>query len=859
MTSTPTSTRARAGLIPLRVAVGLFLALVAVVAVWTWRSTRQSSDGRQRIVFWAPVWAMGEDIYNVLNRFEQLHPQYEVVLASAVSRDLTSDAQRLLCAVAGDVPPDAVWFDRFAVAEWASRGAFLDLRPQLSAQRSDDPWRIDLNDYYAWTVAEASYAKPGATTAAGVYGIPTSIDIRVLYSNANLLRQEGLVDERGEPRPPRTWEELADYHRRLVRYRDGNAQKGIERLGFSPGSLNGLTGMGNSWLYMYAWQAGGEFLDPTRTRVTLDTPEVVRALRFVTGLCDDVGGIERIKSFQSGFQTGENDPFLKDQLAMRIDGDWALPQTIARYKRDLDFIVSPAPIPADRKAAGAKEPTWAGGWALVIPATAKQKDGAFRLIQYLRSDGVMRQLEAGKREQMQAEGRLYLPAGNSNRAFYEHLVREHVDGNPEVPRRIKEAYGVIKEMLPGTLIRPVTPVGQLLWNKQVEATERAFGHSLRERAKATGVDEYALCLRIAQGEVQTKLDRALAPPPGGEVAWTPFLWLYGALITLPFLAMWLTYRRHRKRFGWRPREVGAGLLFASPWMLGFIVLVGGPILFSLLFSFCRIDLLTPAHWVGLGNFRAAADDPLFWKCLGNTAFMVIRIPLGMALSLAIALLLNRGLRGLGTYRTLFYLPAVTPLVASSLLWWWLFNPQQGPLNLVLDWFFDCPLGEGIEWVVSGVAGHDIEITAPGWLNDQAWSKPALIIMNLWTAGGGMIVWLAGLQSIPQYLYEAAKIDGAGAWARFRNITLPMLSPYVLFNAVMGLIHTMQIFGEAFIMTGGGPENSTLFYAYHLFKQAFQFLEIGYASALAWILFVVVLALTLFQLWLSKRWVHYDQV
>jgi multiple sugar transport system permease protein len=314
----------------------------------------------------------------------------------------------------------------------------------------------------------------------------------------------------------------------------------------------------------------------------------------------------------------------------------------------------------------------------------------------------------------------------------------------------------------------------------------------------------------------------------------------------------MTYRRRRRRDNYRGREVGAAMLFLSPWVLGFVLFLGGPILFSILFSFTRYDALSPARYVGTDNYRELLADPLLYKCIGNTMFMLIRIPLTMVAGLAIALLLNRAVRAIGWYRTAFYMPAIVPMVAASLLWVWLFNPTQGVINNALVWLFDtAPL----VWLQSAL-GH--KFSPPLWLQDPLWSKPSLIIMSLWTAGGSMVIWLAGLQSIDPNLHEAASIDGAGAWRRFWNITLPMLSPYVLFNAIMGVIATMQIFGEAYIMTAGGPVDSTLFYAYYLFKQAFQYFRMGYASALAWLLFLIVLVLTVVQLWSSKRWVHYEQ-
>jgi len=208
----------------------------------------------------------------------------------------------------------------------------------------------------------------------------------------------------------------------------------------------------------------------------------------------------------------------------------------------------------------------------------------------------------------------------------------------------------------------------------------------------------------------------------------------------------------------------------------------------------------------------------------------------MVVGLGVAMLLDANIRHIAVYRTLFYLPSIVPGVASALLWMLIFNPNEGILN----------------W---GLA--KIGIAGPNWLQDPNWSKPALIVQGLWGAGSGMIVWLAGLKAIPPDLYEAAAIDGAGPVRRFFHITLPMLTPYIFFNLVMGLIGTFQIFGPAYLMTQGGPVNSTLFYAYYLFNQAFRFMHMGYAGALAWVLFAIVFVLTLYQLRLSKRWVHYQ--
>jgi len=296
------------------------------------------------------------------------------------------------------------------------------------------------------------------------------------------------------------------------------------------------------------------------------------------------------------------------------------------------------------------------------------------------------------------------------------------------------------------------------------------------------------------------------------------------------------FRRRMHARGYFRREYYAGYLFASPWFLGFVVFGGGPLVFSLLISFCQYDVLSPPQFVGLANYAHMFEDPLFYKSLWNTVFMALAVPIGLTLTLGIALLLNLEVRGIAWYRTLFYLPAIMPAVAASLLWIWIFNPQEGILNALL--------------AQAGVEG-------PKWLQDQAWSKPALIIMVVWGSGGSLIIWLAGLKGIPKHLYEAAEIDGAGAWRKFVSVTLPMLSPYILFNLIMGFIGTFQIFMQAFVMTQGGPVDSTLFYVYYLFNNAFRYLRMGYASALAWVLFAIVLLLTVLQLRLSRRLVYYE--
>lgn len=281
-----------------------------------------------------------------------------------------------------------------------------------------------------------------------------------------------------------------------------------------------------------------------------------------------------------------------------------------------------------------------------------------------------------------------------------------------------------------------------------------------------------------------------------------------------------------------------GLAFISPWLLGFLIFTAGPMLASLYLSFCKYDLHT-LSFVGTKNYEVLLTrDPLFYRSLTNTALYVFfSVPLGLTGSLLIAVLLNQKVKGLPVFRTMFYLPSLVPAVASSLVWLWVFHPDAGILNYGLS---------------------KLGIKGPAWLLDPKTALGSLIMMSLWGIGGGrMLIFLAGLQGISDELYEAAQLDGAKGWASFRHITLPMLSPTIFFNLILGIIGSFQVFTSAYIMTGGGPDNATLMYVLYLYNNAFRYFKLGKASAMAWILFAILLAFTLVQFKNASKWVYYE--
>lgn len=272
-------------------------------------------------------------------------------------------------------------------------------------------------------------------------------------------------------------------------------------------------------------------------------------------------------------------------------------------------------------------------------------------------------------------------------------------------------------------------------------------------------------------------------------------------------------------------------------MFGFIVFLAGPIAASLVISLTNYDIISSPHWIGFGNYIALTHDDLFWQSLNVTIkAALISLPIGLTLSLGLAMLLNQPIKGLAFWRTVYYLPSVLSGAAVAVLWLWLLNPEFGILNVIL---------------------RHMGLPAPDWLGDTTTALPSLIVVSLWGIGGTTIIYLAGLQGIPTELYEAAQIDGAGAWQRFYRVTLPMLSPVILFNLILALINQFQWFTEPFVMTQGGPENTTLTFMLYLYQNAFTYFKMGYASAMAWVFFVLVLVLTALVFRSSPMWVHYE--
>ena len=790
-------------------------------------SARASALEPITLYYWG--WETDVLALDLIQEFEHLHdgsdgrPPIKVIMGQSAVMTKDGDFQRLLCSVVGGDPPDVVIYGRNSVPAWASRGAFLPLAPFVErdlAERPNDPLTVHKEDYYAHCWTEASYEGQ-------LYALPSDIDVRVMFYNLDVLEKHaeelkavGCVDpnDSSRPGPPRTWQQLKDCARVLTEYDD---HRRLSRVGYIPN-------YGNTWLCLYAWQNGGEFLSPDGRVCTMNSPEIAGALAYMTDLYDAMGGVEAVRSFETSLPIGDLDPFFTGRIAMKIDCNDFLAR-IASIRRDMRFGVALPPAPPGRPPL-----SWAGGWSWVIPSKAKHPNEAWEFVKYLGSRRAYEIRNDADAQTNRARGRLFIPRVSARSDLMAWGAEHYVYSNPDIEDTYKRALKVCLEAVPTARIRPLSPIGQLWWNEHVRAME---GGLYKRYDKSDTLRNAQISLDLATAVVQKELDRIHQPKSGMAIRWPLVLAIYAALIVAGGGFLYRHFNRQMTARGYFRREFYAGYAFASPWFMGFLIFGGGPILFSLFMSFCEYDAFSPAHFVGLKNYiEMFTDDPLFYKSLWNTAYMVIGIPLGMGLGMGIAMLLNYNVRGMAVYRTFFYLPAIMPGVAAAILWVWIFNAQQGILNTLLA---------------------KIGVTGPAWLQSENWSKPALIVMGLWGAGSGMIVWLAGLKGIPAHLYEAAILDGANRPRCFWHITLPMLSPYIFFNLIMGVIGTFQIFSQAYIMTQGGPVDSTMFYAYALFNNAFKYMRMGYASAMAWVLCAIVLVLTVVQLRFSKRWVHYE--
>jgi multiple sugar transport system permease protein len=736
-------------------------------------SAAADAPAKTKVVFWN-LFTTGDQldvITELVNRFNQSNAAYRVEKVDIPYQHIHA---KMLPAIAGGTPPDVSIFDRFLVASYAARGAFLPLDDRIAAAS------IRGEDFFDAPWGECLYN-------AQQFAVPYDTDVRVMYYNKKAFLDAGLDPEK----PPRVWSELREYSKKLTKRRkDGH----FDQVGFVP--IWGNVGA----LYLYGWQKGAHFTSPDGRTVTLNHPKNVEAMTWIRDVIRDYG-LENLTTLSSGFGAEAQNPFITGKIAMTVLDVGEL-STIQKYGAGLEWGAAPCPYADDGVPA-----TWSGGFSLIIPRAARSTDGAWEFCRFILSEPSQRYMATSSNK---------LPAlrAAANDPFFQQSA----------------FWRLAVDQMKYSHYRPITPVGA----KVIEEMYRAVD------LVARGDLEPQVALDIATRESQKELDRFLSETGGPPVNWTAVFAVLGSIVAVLLLfRAWHSWRRI-KALSLQRHEALAGYCFAAPAILGLALFTLGPILAAFTYSFMHYEILTPGEWVGVDNYkRLFTTDRYFMVALWNTFyFTALAVPLSISLSLALAMLLNMQIGGRALYRTCFYIPTVVPAVAGTLLWMWLFNAEYGLINVVLNF---------------------LGVPEVPWLTNKYWTKPALIIMGLWGVGGGMIIFLAALQGVPRQLYEAADIDGAGPWKKFRHITLPMISPAMFFMLVMGVIGALQVFTQAYLMNagGGGPSDSLLFYVLYLFREAFQHLHMGYAAAMAWVLFLMILVITGVQFVVARRWVYYE--
>lgn len=747
--------------------------------------------------------------------FERAHPGIKVKFESVTQ----NYQQKLLAQYAANCAPDVAMMDPANFQRYAKRGALLPLNPFFG-----DVPGFDIKKYYKKLVDAHSYRGT-------LYVLPRDIaPISLIYYNKRLFREAGIPYPDGswtwdfKVRPELREKDFLWVMRELTKK---DARGRTIQWGYSPGWPN-LTGE------MFAYSLGAWLADDDEAprKVFFDDPRRIRAFQFAADLWLKHGWAPSPTELSSVLQESALQVFIGQKVAMFQSGIWDTPRIREANppgsKDFFDWDIVMAPKYKDGSLACPS-----GGSGYCILSSTKHPKEAWKLVAWMAGPpGMLAMAKAG----------LAQPG-----------IEELALSEPWIPG-------------PNTPYEQQWPKSRIVTHQAVQYCEygptadywqevNSFGLTLVENV-FTGRMTAREALTKGNRQAQARLDTMLRERRLPAFNW-PVAGGAASLVLVGMLA-WVyvpEFRRGRRLTQRERAENRAGYLFVMPWILGMVVFTLGPMMLSMLMSFADWDIIQPAKWRGLDNYvEALTTDPRFWVSLRVTfVYTLFAVPLGLMGSLALALLLNVRVRGMPLFRACYYVPSLASAVAGSLIWRRIFQPEGGLLNAVI-------YGADGKGDFLGLATLLSRFTTPGqqinWLGTEQTALPAMIIMSLWGVGGGMVILLAGLQGIPQHYYEAATVDGAGAWRRFRNVTVPLLSPALFFSLITGVIGSFQVFTQAFVMTGGGPNDSTRFYMLHLYTNAFDALRMGYASALAWVMFLIILVFTLLQLKLS-RFVYYE--
>ena len=789
--------------------LGLGVAVLSALGV----SAQAADPVELRFTVWDGDQALNA-LRSAVGEFEQKYPNIKVRLEPVSYGDYFN---KLLVQIAGDVAPDVAMLDPNNFQRFARRGALLPLN-----QFYGDVPGFSIDDYYQPIVRASSYQ-------GNLYVLPRDIaPIGIVYYNKKLF------DEAGIPYPDGSWTwdfkmrpELKekDFLWVISKLTKFNAKGKAYQWGISaawPGA------MVDAFVYSLGARYGDDLERPRKLGYT--DPRTVQAYQFVSDLMLKDQYMPSPSELTSGLGSNSLQVFMQGKVAMHVSGIWDTPvvrETVAPGKPaffEWDICKMPA-----YKDGTLWIPTGGSGYS-VLSSTKYPKE-AWLLTQWMAGEHGM--LAMAK-------------AGIAQPAIRKFALQEPWIPGPNTPKDQQYPHNriITDQLVPNVVFTPTADFWSEISGLANSPLDTIW----------SGTALPAAALKEAQDRASTRLTNILNDRERPPYNWSLSLVFGGILLAA---VLWFVYGPERKvKYTTREkRESRIAYLFILPWILGMLIFTLGPMVFSLLLSLADWDVITPAKWRGLENFHEAFTvDPRFYKVLSvTTIYTVVAVPLGVLGSMLLALLLNAKVRGIAIYRTCFYLPSLASAVAASLIWKRIFQQDGGLLNLIIYG----PNGDGNFLGLATFLSH----YAPAhqqmnWLGLESSALPSIILMSVWGVGGGMIILLAGLQGIPNFYYEAALLDGAGVWHRFKSVTLPLLTPSLFFSMITGMIGAFQVFAQSFVMTAGGPNDSTRFYMLHLYEAGFKDLRMGYASALAWILFAVILFFTALQ-WRLQKYVYYE--
>ena len=793
----------------------LAAAALAVVAWSYWNVGRRVWAGyndRRPITLTVLHWGdPSEDriVADLVAAYEKVRPDVRIIRINP--GDPLTARNKLKTMLAAGQAPDVFYLPPDFMPELANAKI---IRPLDSFVAAENP--VWINDFVPIVLNAFRYDSATGTVGSGpLYALPKDFTTTGFYININMFEAAG-IDWRAIQKNGWTWDRFRQV---MLKLDTLNGTPAYRDRHIYPTFL---------WLWSdtfrdILWTFGGDFFrtdadgHPLFRQVALDTPQAQAAMKFIR----DLRMKDRVCYNPTGMAKDGSQEFINGNIGcVGPVGTWLAPtySSITTFKWDV--------VPAPYEAAPASV-IFTTGWAM--SSSCRDPKAAYELIHFL----------CGK------DGQVLLAKSNLTMPALKSVLPVFVNSPPRYDHQIfidAVAHARIQQLPEQTDWDAILVNGV---NRSIQ-----LGLESTETSAKTVRDQWL-----------SDLDSASGSAAASAMPWRPISLFSIAMILVATFGLWLIARREKLGRLDLAQE-RAGWMFLLPWLLGFLILTLGPMVLSLLLAFTRWTGMTPvgdAQFIGPANFRELftrdATFPISLKI--TTYYVLLSVPVTQAAALAVALLMNLRLRGIAIFRTIYFVPSVVSGVALAVLWLQVFNNEYGIVNQILR-----PLLHPFHLIPPNWFGMDLTTDPP--TNDaKRWAVPALTIMSLWGVGAGMIIYLAGLKGIPESLYESARLDGAGAGRRFWNVTLPMLSPLIFYNIVMGVIASFQIFTQVYVMTGvdtstrGGPDNATLFYVLNLYRQAFEYHHMGYASAMAWALFVIVLGVTILLFRASRNLVYYE--